>query len=844
MKPAAFSLSRLMEAASSAAAAKWRRQSPRPPRRHAERDRSPDAAAWRRSSARGTRFLALLPLLALPTLLQAQFSYTTNNGAITITGYTGPGGAVTIPSTVNGWPVTGIGENAFASLSDVTSVTIPGSVIRIDDQAFMKCGLTSITIPDSVASIGDYVFKACPNLSSITIPDSVTNLGNTVFCLCTSLTNAAIGNGVPNIEQAAFWGCYSLSSLTIGSSVTNIATWAFLECSALTSVTIPAGVGSIESLAFSGCLSLKAVYFLGNAPSTDPSAFNGDNATVYYLPGTAGWGSRLGGAPTALAATPVGPFRCTTNNGAITITGYGGPGGAVAIPSTANGWPVTGIGENAFASLSDVTSAMIPDSVTTIGETAFAGCSSLGGITVAANNPAFCSVAGVLFDKGQTTLIQYPAGNKALTYTIPGSVISIDDGAFMNCRLTSITIPDSVASIGNYVFSGCANLSRITIPDGVASIENYAFNGCANLSSITIPDSVVSVGNYAFNGCASLSSITIPDSVVSVGNDAFNGCANLSSITIPDSVVSVGNDAFSGCVNLSSITIPDSVTNLGSNAFGSCSSLTNVTIGNGVTSIANGEFSGFSLPSLTSVTIGNGVTSIGPATFLQCYSLATVTIGSGVTNIDDQAFSCCTSLSAINIDVNDMYYSSVDGVLFDKGQTTVILCPFGKVGSCSLPSTVTSIPEEAFECCSSLTSVTIPAGVTNIGSLAFSDCRSLRAVYFLGNAPSTGCFPFERATVYYLPGTTGWGSTFGGAPTALWLPQVQTSGVSFGVRTNQFGFNISWASGMVIVVEASTSLAHPVWTPLVTKTLAGGTAYFSDPQRTNYPARFYRITSP
>jgi hypothetical protein len=100
------------------------------------------------------------------------------------------------------------------------------------------------------------------------------------------------------------------------------------------------------------------------------------------------------------------------------------------------------------------------------------------------------------------------------------------------------------------------------------------------------------------------------------------------------------------------------------------------------------------------------------------------------------------------------------------------------------------------------------------------------------------------ATVYYLPGTTGWGAAFAGLPTALWLPKVQTSDASFGVRANHFGFNISWASGMTVAVDACTNLANPTWYPLATNTLTSGSAYCSDPQWTNYPTRFYRLRWP
>ena len=119
----------------------------------------------------------------------------------------------------------------------------------------------------------------------------------------------------------------------------------------------------------------------------------------------------------------------------------------------------------------------------------------------------------------------------------------------------------------------------------------------------------------------------------------------------------------------------------------------------------------------------------------------------------------------------------------------------------------------------------------------------------MGDAPSTNTivlspFPGDSVTVYYLPGTLRWGTLYDGQPTALWLPQVQTGDASFGVRTNQFGFNINWASGRVVVVEACTNLSNPIWLPVGTNMLAGGTSYFCDPQWTNYSGYFYRLRSP
>jgi hypothetical protein len=208
-----------------------------------------------RMSMKLLRYLFIIcDCLLLPFALQAQFGYKTNNGTITITKYTGSGGVVIIPATINGMPVTSIGWSAFSSLTSVTGVTIPNGVTSIGLDAFYFCGnLTNITIPGSVTNIGRYAFYYCTNLTSVTIPNGVTVINNYTFSYCANLT-----------------------SVTIPNSVTNI------------------GIG-----AFNYCDGLKGVYFQGNAPSVD-DAFDGDNLTVYYLPGSTGWCSSFGGQPTAL----------------------------------------------------------------------------------------------------------------------------------------------------------------------------------------------------------------------------------------------------------------------------------------------------------------------------------------------------------------------------------------------------------------------------------------------------------------------------------------------------------------------------------------------------------------
>ena len=341
------------------------------------------------------------------------------------------------------------------------------------------------------------------------------------------------------------------------------------------------------------------------------------------------------------------------------------------------------------------------------------------------------------------------------------TVTSIGSGAYLNCSLTSVTIPSSVTSIGSAAFAGCSSLTSVTIPTSVTSIGGDAFRNCSSLTSVTIPNSVTYIGSGVFWDCSSLTSVTIPDSVTSIEGSLFMRCSSLISVIIPNSVTSIGERAFYECSNLTSVSIQNSGTSvttpgsgksiIGNCAFYGCSKLISVTLPNSVTEIVNYAFYGCS--SLTTITLPNSVTSIGYGAFEECWSLTSITIPNSVTYISDTAFFDCSNLTEINVESGNEYFCSDNGVLYNFDKTTLIRCPETKT-ECDIHDSVTSIDNRAFEGCSSLTTITIPNSVTSIGYRAFSGCLNLTKIVNLNPTPQSIDYTFYDGPVtamVYIP---------------------------------------------------------------------------------------------
>ena len=363
-----------------------------------------------------------------------QWKYVLEDGGSVITGYVEePTGDLVIPSELDGYPVT-----------------------RIGTEAFSECvGLTVVTIPDGVTHIGDNAFEYCISLVLVNMPVSVTHIGDNAFDNCISLVLVNMPVSVTHIGSYAFFSC-AIFELTIPASITSIGDYAFSWCENLTDVTIPDSVTSIGD----GVFEDSGIQTLFVAEGSY-AAWYADENDIPYTYGVAG------DEETAADVR----WTYVLEDGGATITGYEEePGGTLTIPAELDGYPVTGIGDNAFElceSLAAITA--IPDGITHIGDFAFSTCESLKIVT------------------------------------IPDSVVSIGEATFILCeKLVAVTIPNSITSISDHMFYCCYSLVDVAIPDGVTSIGDSAFERCISLAGITIPGSVTSIGDHAFDYCENL----------------------------------------------------------------------------------------------------------------------------------------------------------------------------------------------------------------------------------------------------------------------------------------------------------------------------------------------------
>ena len=676
--------------------------------------------------------------------------------------------------------------------------------------------IKTVTIENGVTSIGGYAFYSCEELAAITIPD-----------------------GVTRISQNAFSSCRNLTDIVIPKSVTSIGTFAFYYCRKLTAIIIPGNVTSIENRAFSACDALKDIYYAGSEAQwtsaiTDRAAAGiADSVTIHcnypYDAHTFGGWTVVSAATCTVpgvekrACTDAGcketqsreiaalghdwdwdhavitkaateteageeTYTCTRCGGTkveeipalttesgtcgenltwtldsektLTVSGTGymrfegmstvGPWG-YSVKKAIIGEGVLNIDNCAFWECVDLESVQLPSTLKSIGDKAFQYCTSLKEITipasveemdhpfisceslqgfhVAADNPNYCDVNGVLMSKDQTKLYFYPLGRPDTSYTVPSTVQSIEYCSFSDSQMLKIvTIPGTVKKIDINAFMYSKQLQQVSLSTGLERIGTFAFAFCPELKTMTIPGSVEFdyedwhdqnyCGGSMFYECESLESVVFQEGVTSIPS-AFYGAEKLKTISIPSTAGSM-DESFSSCGKLEEISVADGNANF-------CSV-------NGI--LFNKDRSELLVypggKAADSYRIPDTVIHIGESAFYGCTRLKTVSIPASVSGVGRCAFGGI-SLKGILVDEQNAAFCSKDGVLFDKGKTELIRYPAGKVAtSYQIPTSVTSVSDGAFTYCCHLKTIAIPKGITKFTDWVFMYCDNLEDVYYTG----------------------------------------------------------------------------------------------------------------
>ena len=406
---------------------------------------------------------------------------------------------------------------------------------------------------------------------------------------------------------------------------------------------------------------------------------------------------------------------------------------------------------------------------------------------------------------------------KIKSVIIGEGITSIGDYAFSLCsNLSDVSISDSVKSIGKDSFSYCSALTKIIIPGGVQSVGDYAFSSCRGLADVTITEGCTSIGTSAFSGCTSLEEITVPGSIETIESSVFSGCSSLKDLTVSEGVKTIKLSAFESCSSLKNVNLPGSLEEIGWSAFGNCTSLTDMIIPEGVRKIGFMAFNGCT--GLESVSIPSTLTSLNSMVFIDCTNLKVISaaqdsgsfssidgvlynkgctklicypegktgafcLPGSVTSIETPALAGCVGLTEITVEAGNSSFSAEDGMLLNKKGFTLVCCPAGKEGSCTIPDgveqignyafygcrdlTAVIIPEgvkticmHAFEKCSGLTRLSLPESLTTIGSTAFSSCSNLDCVVIRKGLASIGTSPFtdcsSLSALYFMGSRDDW----------------------------------------------------------------------------------------
>lgn len=493
--------------------------------------------------------------------------------------------------------------------------------------------------------------------------------------------------------------------------------------------------------------------------------------TIVYDINDVEYDSIYGDIPPAWMYNSGDAKEVSIGSGVSTIGGqafrFAGLEGDLKIPDN-----VRGIDFYAFSSCTELTSLEIGKYLTGIGDYAFSDCINLSSVNFCSSTElkeigdgvfGRTNLSSITIPESIETLGQYVFSNMSSLQSadLTSSISVVPDYAFKSdTSLKTVQFSDSVTAINLKAFTGCTSLSEIYWSQNLKSIGGLAFYNCNQLSSVDFTENLESIGQEAFRSCTSLGSLDIPNSLTTLGTSAFRGCSNLTSTTIGSGIINLSSQTFSQCSNLTTVTFPENLETIESFAFSSCESLSGIQIPDSVYSIGGGAFS-YSLngpKGMTDIVFGSGLRTIGNSCFAESRYLATAILPDNLEQVDNNAFDNCNLSGHIEIPDSVYYvgtsaYQSNDdlkGVTFSSSMDTIYNNCFQNCISLTgldIPSNIININKSAFSSCSSLSGINFSEGLETIGESAFTQCDSLPVVSFPLSLNSLGSVSFSNCDV-------------------------------------------------------------------------------------------------